>query len=296
MERVSDEWLDEQISLYDHLGDEISDLGKERCAALVELRDRRAADDPEDAEYASYEASKAQAEQLAAMTAGQLERLGSGVMFELMRRAAEREQAEPPLLDKDITNLTCYYERYIMDNWTDTPDERCRMADATIHALIELQSLRAAGREQAAQAVPAKPTWEEAVKRRDAEREQAADGRERWQDQPMVEITADSSMLDKQIAMLQAKKIMGFSDQPWATTCAPKAEQAAPEPRKPAKWERQMQRMGEGASLVWVDDEDKWQVWVESNDEAGRAIQAWGDTPKAAVEAAWKAWKEERGE
>jgi hypothetical protein len=108
MDRVSDEWLDEQISLYDHLGDEISDLGKERCAALVELRDRRAADDPEDAEYASYEASKAQAEQLAAMTAGQLERLGSGVMFELMRRAAEREQAalEPRKLDEVTCAIT----------------------------------------------------------------------------------------------------------------------------------------------------------------------------------------------
>lgn len=216
MERVSDEWLDEQISLYDHLGDEISDLGKERCAALVELRDRRAADDPEDAEYASYEASKAQAEQLAAMTAGQLERLGSGVMFELMRRAAEREQAEPPLFDKDITNLTCYYERYIMDNWTDTPDERCRMADATIHALIELQSLRAAEREQPA------PT--------------------------------------------------------------------EPQP----KWERRLRKID--GSLRYNAKDDQWEVWWCPPRGDVMDTVDFGKTPKAAVEAAWKAWKEERGE
>jgi hypothetical protein len=211
MDRVSDEWLDEQISLYDHLGDEISDLGKERCAALVELRDRRAADDPEDAEYASYEASKAQAEQLAAMTAGQLERLGSGVMFELMRRAAEREQAATEANTKPL-------------GWVDR--------------LLE--------------------DWEKGY-------ENAVDG-----------------SVSKTTAAWYINRLREAY-----------SEQAAPEPRKPTKWERRLDRMSGGLHFNYSGGEGWYASWMI---DGGVVKYAYGDTPKAAVEAAWKAWKEERGE
>jgi len=87
------------------------------------------------------------------------------------RRAADKvaPKAEPPLFDKDLVDLVCYYERYIMDNWTDTPDERCRMADATVNALTELQGYRAAEPEP-------EPTGAWAVK---SQLEDEFDG-ERW--------------------------------------------------------------------------------------------------------------------
>lgn len=122
IDRVSDEWLNNEIQWYRQ---NVTDCRDSRYrgaySALIELQERRAAD-----------------------------------------KAAPK--AEPPLFDKDLVDLVCYCERYIMDNWTDTPDERSRMADATINALTQLQVYRAAEREQAAQSVPEKPTWEEAVK------------------------------------------------------------------------------------------------------------------------------------
>jgi hypothetical protein len=117
------------------------------------------------------------------------------------------------------------------------------------------------------QAVPEKPTWEEAVK-------QAApqgDLHGETYGEAIYRFTEGVDEMRRKVA-----EALGVCDD------------------KPAKWERQMQRMGEGASLTWVDAEDKWQVWIESDDEAGRAIQAWGDTPKAAVKAAYKSWKESR--
>jgi hypothetical protein len=225
-----------------------------RCAALVELRDRRAAE---------------QNVTTADLNLGPVTRL----------RVSDEE-------------LCRVGEVFALDSVTNSIIYGVPMRHLSL-IVDEVIDRRAAEREQAAQSVPEKPTWEEAVKRRDAEREQAADGRERWQDQPMVEITADSSMLDKQIAMLQAKKIMGFSDQPWATTCAPKAEQAAPEPRKPAKWERRLDRMSGGLHFNYSGGEGWYASWMI---DGGVVKYAYGDTPKAAVEAAWKAWKEERGE
>lgn len=127
------------------------------------------------------------------------------------RRAADKDAPEPPLFDKDLVDLVCYYERYIMDNWTDTPDERCRMADATIRALIELQSLRAAEREQ-----------------------------------------------------------------------------AATEPRKPAKWERRLEMM-RGTLEKEEIGERRWQCSL-----CFEGHTFYGPTAKAAVKAAWKAWKEAR--
>jgi len=130
------------------------------------------------------------------------------------RRAADKDAPkEPPLFDKDLVDLVCYYERYIMDNWTDTPDERCGIADATVNALTELQGYRAAEREQ-----------------------------------------------------------------------------AAPEPRKPAKWERRLRKID--GSLRYKDDQ--WEVWWEPQRGVVMDAVDFGKTPQAAVEAAWKAWKEAR--
>jgi hypothetical protein len=71
------------------------------------------------------------------------------------------------------------------------------------------------------------------------------------------------------------------------------SEQAAPEPRKPTKWERRLDRMSGGLHFNYSGGEGWYASWMI---DGGVVKYAYGDTPKAAVEAAWKAWKEERGE
>lgn len=65
-------------------------------------------------------------------------------------------------------------------------------------------------------------------------------------------------------------------------------EQAAPEPRKPAKWERRLARMG--AYLHYTGT--KWEVWLSGDSDLFKTVYD-GATIRAAVEAAWEAWRRE---
>lgn len=67
-----------------------------------------------------------------------------------------------------------------------------------------------------------------------------------------------------------------------------------PKPRTPAKWERRLAKMG--GSLRYNAKDDQWEVWWWPPRGDVMDTVDFGKTPKAAVEAAWRAWKEERGE
>lgn len=277
MERVSDEWLDEQISLYDHLGDEISDLGKERCAALVELRDRRAADDPEDAEYASYEASKAQAEQLAAMTAGQLERLGSGVMFELMRRAAEREQAAP----SETSGTTCAPRVELRDG----PVKRS-YAEAAEYVLRKRADTwkKLAAIDAGEQAAP-EPRNVQCHDVADFYKDEEPQEQAAAQGDPHGETFVEACCrFTKEVDEMRRKVAEALG------VC----EEAAPTEPRLAKWERRLKRMG--GSLRYNAESGQWEVWREPTRGDVMDTVDYGKTLQEAVKAAWQGWKEERGE
>jgi hypothetical protein len=112
--------------------------------------------------------------------------------------------------------------------------EGTTMHEAISAALSALDQGREA-EAQPAPVVPEKPTWEEAVKRMAAER-----------------------------------------------------EQTAPEPRKPAKWERQLREMG--GVVEYNRDTGQYEA-------TGEGVKWYcADTAKAAIAAAWRAWKEEQGE
>jgi hypothetical protein len=107
--------------------------------------------------------------------------------------------------------------------------------------------------------------------------------RKRWQDEVTCTISADLSGLDAALASAAA-----------ALGRAAEREQAAPEPRKPAKWQRRLRKID--GSLRYNAKDDQWEVWWEPQRGDVMDTVDFGKTPKAAVEAAWKAWKEERGE
>ena len=73
---------------------------------------------------------------------------------------------------------------------------------------------------------------------------------------------------------------------------AAEREQAAPAEPRLAKWERQLREMG--GSLRYNAESAEWEVWLCSlrGDVVDRVD--FGKTPKAAVKAAWRAWKEAR--
>ena len=69
-------------------------------------------------------------------------------------------------------------------------------------------------------------------------------------------------------------------------------EQAAPEPRL-AKWERRLDRMSGGLHFNYSGGEGWYASWMI---DGGVVKYAYGDTPKAAVKAARRAWREARDE
>ena len=73
---------------------------------------------------------------------------------------------------------------------------------------------------------------------------------------------------------------------------AAEREQAATEPRL-AKWERRLDRMSGGLHFNYSGGEGWYASWMI---DGGVVKYAYGDTPKAAVKAAWKAWREARDE
>jgi hypothetical protein len=81
---------------------------------------------------------------------------------------------------------------------------------------------------------------------------------------------------------------------------AAEREQAAPEPRKLAKWERRLDRMGHihlahNPDPPESEGAETWFCLVTlPGDDFGKSYA--GETAKAAIAAAWKAWKEARGE
>jgi hypothetical protein len=73
---------------------------------------------------------------------------------------------------------------------------------------------------------------------------------------------------------------------------AAEREQAATEPRL-AKWERRLDRMSGGLHFNYSGGEGWYASWMI---DGGVVKYAYGDTPKAAVKAARRAWREARDE
>ena len=66
-------------------------------------------------------------------------------------------------------------------------------------------------------------------------------------------------------------------------------EEAAPTEPRLAKWERRLDRMSGGLHFNYSGGEGWYASWMI---DGGVVKYAYGDTPKAAVKAAWKAWRE----
>ena len=73
---------------------------------------------------------------------------------------------------------------------------------------------------------------------------------------------------------------------------AAEREQAAPTEPRLAKWERQMKEMG--GSLRYNAESGQWEMWWELDGGEGLDTVDFGKTPKEAVNAAYKSWKESR--
>ena len=73
---------------------------------------------------------------------------------------------------------------------------------------------------------------------------------------------------------------------------AAEREQAAPTEPRLAKWERQMKEMG--GSLRYNAESGQWEMWWEQDGGEGLDTVDFGKTPKEAVNAAYKSWKESR--
>jgi hypothetical protein len=116
----------------------------------------------------------------------------------------------------------------------------------------------------------------ELLDRRAAEREQAAP-EPRKLDEVTCTITVNPGAYEAAMAVA-GSKIAEFI----------RAKQ--PKPRKPAKWERRLEMM-RGTLEKEEIGERRWQCSL-----CFEGHTFYGPTAKAAVEAAWKAWKEEQGE
>jgi dTDP-4-dehydrorhamnose reductase len=116
----------------------------------------------------------------------------------------------------------------------------------------------------------------ELLDRRAAEREQAA-LEPRKLDEVTCAITVNPGAYEAAMAVA-GSKIAEFI----------RAKQ--PKPRKPAKWQRRMREADIMLDFESIE-RNQWRAYVP-----GKGACSYADTAKAAVEAAWKAWKEERGE
>ena len=137
-------------------------------------------------------------------------------------------------------------------------------ADDVADALAELLDRRAAD--------TMRPEWHRADE--PAEREQAEPDPDSW---PLGWTFVQSLY---HVIVLNSKGVPVAS--------MPIQQEAAPEPRKPAKWERQLREMG--GVVEYNRDTGQYEA-------AGEGVKWYcADTAKAAIAAAWKAWKEARGD